>query len=283
MRTSVLVGLMLVVAGCSQGKGSLSVSSRSTPSSAATNSTSAVNAIDGGNGVLITHIRMVVRQVEVEKAESTSGGNTISGGNSMPGGNTVAGGGTIDVSQADTHHGSGDDVGDDDDGGEVVGGPFLIDLSGADIMGAIHWQADMPLDPGTYEEVEFKINTLPAAKAGTDAGLIAMADAHASIIAEGTLDGVPFTFSTPISVTQEREGSFTIAEGGKFDITLDVDPSGWFKSSSGGLLNPNDPTAQGEILANIRASIRLIHDEDHDGMDDDHGGQGGGSGSGGHH
>jgi hypothetical protein len=279
MRVTLLAGLMLAVVGCSQGKGSLSVSTTTGKAAADTNTVAAVNAIDGGNGVLITHLRMVVRQVEVEKAGSTSGGNTISGGNGMSGGNSIV---VTQVSLDEKSGGHGEDAGDDDDGGEVVGGPFLIDLSGADIVGAIHWQANMPLDPGTYEEVEFKINTLPAAKAGTDAGLVAMADAHASIIAEGTLDGVPFSFATPMAVKQEREGTFTIAEGGTFDVTLDVDPSGWFKSASGGLLNPNDPTARGEILANIRASIRVIHDEDHDGEDDDHHG-GGGHGDGGHH
>jgi hypothetical protein len=40
------------------------------------------------------------------------------------------------------------------------------------------------------------------------------------------------------------------------------------------MLDPADPTARGAILANIRASIRILHDDDGDGHDDDDHGPG---------
>jgi hypothetical protein len=188
--------------------------------------------------------------------------------------------------------GSGDSGGDDgsgDDGGgecEIEAGPFLVDLSGDTLTGPVHWVATVDVPFGTYQEIKFKVNTISAAKAGTDAGLLAMVDAHASILVEGTrsttVNGTtttaPFSFSTPMEVAQKREGAIVVAEGA--NVTLDVDPSGWFKAADGTMLDPADATARGAIEANIRASIRVLQDDDEDGHDDGHDGGGGGDGGG---
>ena len=146
-----------------------------------------------------------------------------------------------------------------------------------------------PVPPGTFDKVGIDVNTVPSTAAGNNAVLQALAAEHASIIVDGFVAGsgtttppTPFSFETPMHVRQVREGTIVIGEG--TNITLDFDPTGWFVGRDGATLNPNDPTARGEILANIRASIRIIKDDDHDGVDDDQDGnsQGGGGNSQGH-
>lgn len=238
-----LTGLLVASTGCkSYGKMTSVAFSAATLAKA---SATLPAALDGGNGLTIDRIRVVVRRVEVEAPE---GGCTVSAT-----GMEESGGG---------------DVGDC----EFSGGPFLVDLSGAALDGGIHWVATIEVPAGTFDEVKFDINTIPAELAGTDAGLKAMADAHASIIVDGTLMEAPFTFSTPIEVAQKREGPIAIGGSSATNLTLDVDPSGWFKAADGTLLSPGDPTALGAILANIRASIRIVHDDDRDGLDDENDG-----------
>jgi hypothetical protein len=103
-----------------------------------------------------------------------------------------------------------------------------------------------------------------------------MAAAHASILVDGTMDGVAFQFSTPMALTQKREGALVVDADTGANVTLDFDASTWFKTADGGKLDPTDPTDQGAILANIRASIRVVSDDDHDGEED-------GEEDGGHH
>jgi hypothetical protein len=115
------------------------------------------------------------------------------------------------------------------------------------------------------------VNTVPAARAGANGVLQELAAAHASILVDGLVEDAgttarPFTFSTPMEVTQKREGALVI--GPASNVTLTFDPSGWFVAPGGGRLDPADAANQGAILANIRASLRLLHDDDHDGRDD---------------
>jgi hypothetical protein len=159
----------------------------------------------------------------------------------------------------------------DDDHGEceVEGGPFLVDLSGEALASGVHWVAELDVPAGTWHEVKFVINTINAEKAGGDAGLLEMVDAHASILVDGTRDGAPFTFSLPLEVQQKREGDIVVDPSTGANVTLDVDPSGWFKAADGSRLDPEDPTARGAIIQNVKASIRVLHDDDGDGHDDD--------------
>jgi hypothetical protein len=169
--------------------------------------------------------------------------------------------------------GSGSDDGgdhDDDDACEGSFGPFDVDLAGSALHGGVSFAFDAPIPAGTYEELVIKINTVPAAHAGGNQVLLDLAAAHASILVDGFVEDTPttvqpFTFSTPLEVKQKREGKIVVGPGS--NVTLDFDPSHWFDGPNG-RLDPADPTAQGAILANIRASIRILEDDDHDGHED---------------
>lgn len=267
---SALVGL----AACSDGGriSGLNVSVRS----AATAGTATAAGLSVPEGVTISRIRMAVRRVKVEGGDATAAcdptpitsalriGAMHDGGSGGPGGS-----------------GRSSDDGLPDDGAqhgedgecELSFGPFDVDLAGSALTGSgVTHAFTAPIPIGTYREVAIKIDTVPAARAAGNPVLLDLAAAHASILVDGfvqdagTTTAHPFTFSTPMEVQQKREGAITVTPTS--NVTLTFDPSGWFLSG-GSRLDPADPVNQGAILANIRASLRLVHDDDHDGHDDD--------------
>jgi len=146
----------------------------------------------------------------------------------------------------------------EDDEVEIRQGPFVIDLDAAALNGAVTKVFDADVPPGTYEE--FKFDIFPSA-----------ALQNASVMVNGTIAGNGFTFTSSLSAEQKKEGRFVVG-GSTANITLSIDPSGWFGSSAAQL----DPTEanRAAIEANIRQSIDIFQDDDGDGhenRDADHG------------
>ncbi len=260
------------VAACSSGGSGKGLTVSATAAPRASGSSRA--ALEAGNGIVIDRIRVVVADFEVEGSAACAAptGPTGPTGVTGPTGPTGAAGPMMDGRE----DGSGDDGGEC----EVEGGPFLVDLSGADLSGGVHAVAGIAVPAGTYDEIRFRIRTITPAQAGTDAGLAAMAQAGASILVDGTDGGVPFQFSSAIRVSQKREGSIVVDPATGANVTLDFDPSGWFQGPAGTKLAPADPAMRSAIESSIRASIRVKHDDDHDGHDDE-GHDGGDDGTGG--
>jgi hypothetical protein len=237
---------------CSNASKGLSVSAKGAQTATTAQGTTPTS-LDLGNGIAVDRIRLVVRSLEVEGGDAAQDGSSSTCASATSAGDPGAG----DAQD-------GDDVCEND----YAFGPFLVDVAGSDLAAGVHHQFDVTLPAGTYEEIEIQVNTVPAEKAGSDAGLKEMADLHASIAVDGTIDGTAFRVTTPIALTQEREGPIVIDPAKASNVTLDLDPTKWFTSAAGARLDPSDPTALGEILANIRASLRLVHDDDRDGKDD---------------
>jgi hypothetical protein len=272
----------LFATGCKQG-GSLSLNAGTNPANLSgdagdTSDAGATSDAGGGSSgginlcgqLSLDTVRIVVRRINLEVVPSD--------------------GGTSDAGTAfcDCDKEKDDDrvCAKDDD---VHVGPFLVDLEGSDLSGGIHHVFDVNIPSGTYQDVRFEINTLSRHMA-TDGGLVEMKDLHASIAANGRFNDQPFQFTTSIHLKQKQEGPFTVGDGTK-SITLNVDPSGWFVGANGQVLDPNDPRNRGQILENIRCSVRMSSDvqqadggqmkrdfDDDDGedrcgdADDDHGG-----------
>jgi hypothetical protein len=200
------------------------------------------------NGITLTRARLLVRKLELETAEAA----------------------------ASTAQRTDDDDFEVEGREELEVGPLVIDLSGTALEGGVQKVVDVAVPAGTYKQVEFKIAKASSdQRASSDANLKAMADKQASIILEGTFDGQPFEFVSSLEVKQEFEGTFELGSGTN-NLTLNVDPSGWFTSQSGTRLDPRESSARSVIENNITHSMRVLDDDDHDGREDDHGDDHGG-------
>lgn len=156
--------------------------------------------------------------------------------------------------------------GDDENEVEFESGPFLLDLSGDGLSGGVIQQFVTEVPPGVYDEVEFEIHPL-SGDLPEDEGLREMFTRGASVIIDGVANGAAFSFESNLMDKQELEGSFDL--GGGDNVTLNIDPSGWFLGASGEPLDPSDPANESTIEANIRQSIDAFDDDDSDGDDDD--------------
>ncbi|WP_426735911.1 hypothetical protein [Myxococcus faecalis] len=148
-------------------------------------------------------------------------------------------------------------------------GPVLIDLSAEDLNGRIVPVGNLRVTPGIFDEIEFDIGKVTVARAGQDAPLRELAELGASVIIDGHIDGQPFSFVSSVRLEQEREARFEVKEGQEPNITLNIDPTGWFVDGNGQRLDPRDASARSTIENNLRRSIDAFDDDDLDGDEDD--------------
>ena len=165
--------------------------------------------------------------------------------------------------QLETKDGSDTNDADDD---QVASGPYLLDLSGASLDGGLSKVFDASFTPGTYKSIKLKIHKLTSSDSfAGNAGLEAMNTAGASIIADGTIDGAAFTYTTSVETKEEFKGSIELKAGS--NLTLNVDPTGWF-SGSGGRLDPREAANVPAIDDNIKKSFKAFKDDNKDGHGD---------------
>lgn len=220
---TLLVSALIAAAGCG-GSNSISLSVRAGAPLAATASKSALTL---SNGIVLSHVRIVVTKVELELARTP----------------------TASIADLEEH--------------ELKAGPFLIDLAGAGLDSAtLATVASAGLPAGTYKEIKFKIHKLQSSESGVsaDPALQAMATAGASIVVDGTIDGTTaFTFSTPMDVEQQLEGSFVL--GPTSNLTLNVDVTSWFGGAGSARLDPRIDSARSGIESNIQHSFKAFRDD----------------------
>lgn len=214
MRTLLYGVFAVLVVGCSSGA---TVSVRVAQSG---------NALTVSNGVEISRVRMIVRQIELER-------------------------------------------GDDQDEQEFEAGPYLIDISGAELdAGGVAAQFSTNAAAGTYEELEFEVHPLEG-DLPDDPAMRDMFTRGASVVIEGSYNGNAFVYESALTEKKELDGAFDIKGDGSDNLTLQLDPSGWFLSEGGATLDPADPDSKSQVEANIKSSIDAYDDDDEDGDDDD--------------
>jgi len=217
---------------------------------------------DGGislcGRLLVDRVRLVVRRIDLERSPSGADGGSDGGMDAGQGDGGDAGSGAADAGRESCECPDGGMV-CVKPGGDVHIGPFLVDAHGSQLTDGIHEVFDVDVPQGTYEDVRFVINTVSRHQA-VDGGLAEMQDLHASIAVDGSFEGSSFRFTTSMRVAQKQEGPFVVGDGTK-NITLIVDPSGWFVGKDGRVLDPNDPVNRGRIKANIRCSVRMFSKE----------------------
>jgi hypothetical protein len=255
-----LAGVLVAGAGCN-GNGNphgaaLSVSAKAVTAPPAP---AAQGGLDLGAGITVERVRLALREIGLEATAATSTSTSTSSSSAM---DSSGGSGTSDDGSQD---GS-------DDPGEVKVGPFLVDLSGAELAGgALSQVFDADVPAGTYRELRIVVG--PVDPAGAPAGL---ADLNgSSVVIAGTIDGAPFTFSSRLTSAQKRESTLVVgASGASSNVTLTVSPAGWFTARDGSRLDPTVDANRPAIEANLRASIDAFADDDADGHEDG-GGHGG--------
>ncbi len=245
----VIIATAALAAACSGSRSGarLGVSAKAV-GPAVTNGPAGASALDLGQGISISRVRIAVASLKLEGGMPASGGG--SGGDS-------GGGSGMD---AVARHDGGSTGGGSDDAGEVRIGPFGLDLSGADLTGGLHHVLDSEVPPGTYSELRIDIG--PVAAAGQDATLADLAGR--SVVIDGTVDGAPFSFASSLSAEQKREMNMAVtADASSAGVVLTIDPSGWFRAADGSRLDPTSDANRAAIEANVAASVDAFEDDGH--------------------
>lgn len=159
---------------------------------------------------------------------------------------------------------------------EFEAGPLLVDLP---LGGATDQVVSVDVTPGTYNEVEFKVEAVRSDEGSSAAFLDANPGFDGvSVRVTGTFNGTPFTFTSGLESEQEHDlvpALVVVEGGGAMNLTLSVDHTSWFAASGGGLIDPATAGAAGpdreQVEHNIQQSFDSFEDDDHDGHDD-HGG-----------
>lgn len=252
--------LAIGLAGCKGSSGNLSVSAGAQTAADG----GASGSLDLGNGIAIDRVRVAVRELKLERGEDGEDAGVDGGSHSL----------TARASSTGDDHGGnggGDDGsghdGEGHDGDEIEFGPFLVDLSGAQLASGISQVVSREVPAGTYREIKISIGPVTS---GTGSAGTVFADLNGqSVIVDGTVDGTAFTFASAITAQLKREGEIVVAADGSFkNVTLSVDPAAWFVGPDGARLNPSVAADAAVIIANIKASIKAFDDDDHDGHDD---------------
>jgi len=192
---------------------------------------------DSVNTLIVTSVQLVLREVELDPVEA---------GDSAP----------------DSTHRE-----------EFEAGPLRLDLplgGGADQM------VSVAVTPGSYDKIEFEIHTVSSDDpAEADFRAANPELVGASIRVQGSFNGTAFTYTTDMDQEQEAEITPPLVvdeTGATANLTLRVDPRGWFLDHGGSLVDPATANHGGPneslVESNIERSFEAFEDEDHDGAED---------------
>jgi len=223
---------------------SLSIATRGTTAAAASGmqlSGAPVEYTDGTNTLVISSVEMVVKEMEIKRAEYTS--------------------------QCDS-------TASHDQCEELESGPYLLDLP---LSAGATSVVTVDVLPGTYDEFEFKVH-VPSDDAENADFLAAHPDFNGvSIRVTGTWNGASFTYETDVSAEQEMELAppLVVTDAGTSDFTLYIDIGTWFRANDNSLIDPSSANNGGPnesvVNSNITSSFDAFEDENHDGHDDHEG------------
>ena len=155
---------------------------------------------------------------------------------------------------------------DDSDDQEVHLAPVLVDLNAAALDGGkVQTVTNANVKAGTYKEIKLKIHK-PNGTESSDPAIQQMASQNASIIVDGTIDTVAFSFVSSIEAKEEFEGSIVLKDGS--NLTLNIDPSSWFGASAAARIDPRVADNRSQIESNMKTSFKAFKDDKRDGKGD---------------
>jgi len=155
--------------------------------------------------------------------------------------------------------------------------PTMIDLPvSGNVVGAL----SVPVPAGSYSALEAKITLADTGRRGGAALIAAHPELRgASVRVEGTFNGQAFVYTgTTRAQIESRFDPPLVADGSGINVTVSVDLTTWFKTSSGALVDPSTANAGGPnaelVSTNIARSFVAFRDDDRDGRDDNGEGSG---------
>jgi hypothetical protein len=150
--------------------------------------------------------------------------------------------------------------------------PTVIDLP---VNGSVVSALSVSVPAGSYTALEAKIRPVDTSRRGGAAFLAVHPElAGATVRVEGTFNGTAFTYTGTAQAKLETvfDPPFEAGTDG-INVTVKVDLTNWFRTSSGVLIDPATANVGGSnaalVSANIERSFSAFRDDDHDG-DDDH-------------
>lgn len=219
-----------------------SVGASSTSSSTSLSGGTLSGALAGSSGVdalVITRVQLVLAELELQRA-----------------------GGTCTSGDADSSS---------DSCAELELPPTMIELP---VNGNVVSAVSVPVPPGSYSAFEAKITLADTGRRGGAALIAAHPELRAaSVRVEGTFNGKPFTYTGATRAQIEsRFDPPLVADGSGINVTVRVNLTGWFRTSSGALIDPATANAGGPnaelVSTNIARSFVAFCDDDRDGRDD---------------
>ena len=224
----------------------------------------------GGGELVITRAQLVLREIELEGPAVTASGCTDDSGNDSNDDSRSS----LSVARFSGSDDSGEDDSSHDEGdcGELELGPVLLDLP----MGAgVTQEIAVQVPEGTYHEIKFKLRTPDDDAAGRAFVAANPGFANISVRVEGTYNGEPFTFTSPVRAEQKLEfhPDVTVGAGGT-NVTLRVNVASWFTDANGEAIDPATAQPGGQnrslVESHIASSFGAYEDHDRDGEDDSH-------------
>jgi hypothetical protein len=167
---------------------------------------------------------------------------------------------------------AGDDNGGDREGrGEecedVSLNPVLVDVPVDD---ALHPVINVPLPAGTFSQLEARLE--PARDRFTDFNTANPNLVGKSVRVEGTFNGTPFVFSSPVRSKLEMDfDPALIIDDNTRNATVSIDVRKWFLNADGSVIDPSTATSGTQNLLriedNIRRSFHAFEDDNERGED----------------
>lgn len=134
-----------------------------------------------------------------------------------------------------------------------------IELSTANVPAGVYDEFEMEIE---YDD-DTDVNDTDFIKESDDDGY--------SIVIKGVYNGEDFMYRSDedFEIELEFNPPFEINDSSSPSIAINIDPTGWFKDSSGNDLDPTDPANYEQIDENIENSFDVEEDDDDDDDDDD--------------
>lgn len=210
----------------------------------------ALQAVSGGDTLLITRVQLVLSRLELTQTTGASCEND---------------------DENDTTHGPMCT--------EVERGSVLVDLP-TDTSVQTDINANIPA--GTYASLEARLRPQQSGNGRDDAAFLALHPEFqgVNVRVEGTFRGVPFVYTGAADAKLELVFSPPLAaDSTGLNVTIHVDVTRWFRDSAGGLIDPATANRGGTntslVLNNIQQSFRAFRDDGRDGHEDGDGHHGG--------